>query len=66
MRSDIMNTTIYDLLSVPPLIFRGIRGKLIKTTLLSNDVDISLLHFEIMTLLRSEGALNATEISQRL
>ena len=62
MRSDILERVVIDLLSIPPLIFRGIRKKLIKTTL----VDITPLHFEIMRLLKVEGTLHAAEIGERL
>ena len=55
MRSDILNSITADLLSVPPLIFRGIRRRLLKAALLDLEVDISPLHFEIMALLKEAG-----------
>lgn len=66
MRKDILERTAADLLSVPPLIFRGVRRKLLKTALNSINVDISPLHFEIMRLLKEDGTLHITEIGERL
>ena len=66
MRSDILDRIAADLLSVPPLIFRGIRRKLLKTALVNIDVDISPLHFEIMKLLKEAGTLHIAEIGERL
>ena len=66
MRNDILDRTAADLLSVPPLIFRGVRRKLLKTALVNIDVDISPLHFEIMKLLKEAGTLHIAEIGERL
>ena len=66
MRSDILERAAIDLLSIPPLIFRGIRRKLIKTTLADIDVNITPHHFEIMRLLMEEGTLHVAEIGDRL
>ena len=66
MREDILEKVATDLLSIPPLIFREIRGKLIKTTLADIDADITPLHFEIIKLLEKEGKLHVTEIGNRL
>jgi len=66
MRSDILEGVAVDLLSIPPLIFRGIRRKLIKTTLADIDVNITPHHFEIMILLKEEGTLHVAEIGERL
>jgi DNA-binding MarR family transcriptional regulator len=66
MRKDILERTAADLLSVPPLIFRGVRRKLLKAALDSINVDISPLHFEIMRLLKEDGTLHITEIGERL
>jgi MarR family 2-MHQ and catechol resistance regulon transcriptional repressor len=54
------------LLSIPPLIFREIRRKLIKTALADIDVDITPLHFEILRLLEKEGKLHVAEIGEKL
>jgi DNA-binding MarR family transcriptional regulator len=55
-----------DLLTVPPLIFRSIRRKLVKSLPADTDFDISPIHFEIMALLREAGTLHAAEIGERL
>jgi hypothetical protein len=52
VREEILEKVAIDLLSIPPLIFREIRRKLIKTTLADIDVDITPLHFEILRLIR--------------
>jgi len=66
MQRDALERVAVDLLSIPPLIFRGIRRKLIKTALADIDVDITPLHFEIMTLLEEAGTLHVAEIGERL
>ena len=66
MRSEILEKVAIDLLSIPPLIGRGIRRKLIKTTLTCIDVDITPHHFEIIRLLHEEGTLHVAEIGERL
>jgi DNA-binding MarR family transcriptional regulator len=66
MRSDILEGVAVDLLSIPPLIFRGIQRRLIKTTLADIDVNITPHHFEIMILLKQEGTLHVAEIGERL
>ena len=66
MREDILEKVVTDLLSIPPLIFREIRRKLIKTTLADIDVDITPLHFEIIRLLEKEGKLHVAEIGEKL
>jgi DNA-binding MarR family transcriptional regulator len=66
MRNDILERAAVDLLSIPPLIFRGIRRKLIKTTLADIDASITPHHFEIIRLLEEEGTLHVAEIGERL
>jgi DNA-binding MarR family transcriptional regulator len=66
MRSEILDRVVADLLSVPALIFRGVRRTLIKAALDDIGVDISPLHFEIMTLLEEAGTLHTCEIGERL
>jgi DNA-binding MarR family transcriptional regulator len=66
MSTDILDRISADLFSVPPLIFRGIRRKLLKTAIVDIDMDISPLHFEIMLLLKEAGTLHAAGISERL
>ena len=65
-REDIVRRTADGLLSVPPLIFRGVRRKLLKTALDNMNIDVSPLHFEIMRLLKEDGTLHITEIGERL
>jgi DNA-binding MarR family transcriptional regulator len=66
MRSDSLGKVAVDLLSIPPLIFRIIRRKLVMTTMADIDIDIKLLHFEIMTVLKEEGTLHVAEIGEKL
>jgi DNA-binding MarR family transcriptional regulator len=66
MRDDTLEKVAADLLSVPPLIFRLIRRKLVMTTLDDIDVDIKLLHLEIMKVLKEEGTLHPAKIGERL
>jgi DNA-binding MarR family transcriptional regulator len=66
MRGEILGRVATDLLSVPPLIFRLIRRKLLMTTLDDIDVDLKLLHFEIMRVLKEEGTLHPAKIGEKL
>ena len=66
MRKNVLDNVIEDLFSIPPLIIRGIRRKLLKTALANINVDISPLHFEIMKLLDEVGTLHVAEIGERL
>ncbi len=66
MRGEILEKVATDLLSVPPLIFRLIRLKLVMTALADTDVDIKLMHFEIMKVLKEEGTRHPAEIGERL
>ena len=66
MGSDIPGKVAVDLLSIPPLVFRIIRRKLINITLADIDIDIKFAHIEIMTVLKEESTLHPAEIGQRL
>jgi MarR family 2-MHQ and catechol resistance regulon transcriptional repressor len=66
VREEILEKVAIDLLSIPPLIFREIRRKLIKTALADIDVDTTPLHFEILRLLEKEGKLHVAEIGEKL
>jgi MarR family 2-MHQ and catechol resistance regulon transcriptional repressor len=66
MREETLGRVAADLLSVPPLIFRLIRRKLVMTTLADTDFDFKLLHFEIMKVLQEEGTLHPAHIGERL
>ena len=66
MRSEILGKVAADLLSVPPLIFRLLRRKLIKTTLAGINVDIKFPHLQIMKVLQEEGTLHVCAIGEKL
>jgi DNA-binding MarR family transcriptional regulator len=66
MRDETLERVAADLLSVPPLIFRLIRRKLVNATLADTDVDIKLLHFEVMKVLKDEGTQHPARIGERL
>ena len=66
MRDDIQERVARDLLSVPPLVFRMVRRKVVMTTLADADVDIKLLHFEIMHVLKEGGTLHPAKIGEKL
>jgi len=66
MGSDLPGKVAVDLLSIPPLVFRIIRSKLINISLADIDIDIKLPHIEIMTVLKEEGTLHPAEIGGKL
>jgi len=66
MQNDISGRVAADLLSIPPLVFRIIRRKLITATMADINVDIKFPHFEIMTVLKEEGTLHVAEIGEKL
>jgi DNA-binding MarR family transcriptional regulator len=66
MRSEIMGRVALDLLSMPPLIFRLIRRKLMTMTLAEPDSNLKLLHIEIMQVLKKEGTMHVAEIGEKL
>jgi DNA-binding MarR family transcriptional regulator len=66
MGSDLAGKVAVDLLSIPPLVFRIIRSKLINLTLADIDIDIKFAHIEIMTVLKEEGMLHPAEIGGKL
>ncbi len=65
-RQDTLEKVSIDLLSIPPLIFRQIRRKVIKTTLGELKGGITMHQFEIISLLEREGELHIAEIGDRL
>jgi DNA-binding MarR family transcriptional regulator len=65
-RQDTLEKVSIDLLSIPPLIFRQIRRKVIKTTLSDLKGGITLHQLEIIRLLENEGSLHIAEIGDRL
>jgi len=66
MQSKILDSVTEDLLSIPPIIFREIRRKLLRTAFLNMDVDISPVHIGIMKQLDEAGTLHVAEIGERL
>ena len=66
MHNDIQRRIALDLLSVPPLVFRMVRRKVAMTTLADTNLDIKLLHFEIMRVLKDEGTLHPAKIGEKL
>lgn len=66
MHNDIQRRIALDLLSVPPLVFRMIRRKVAMSTLADTNLDIKLLHFEIMHVLKEEGTLHPAKIGEKL
>jgi DNA-binding MarR family transcriptional regulator len=66
MREEIQAKVSLNLLSVPPLIFRLVRHKVVTTTLADTNLDITLLHFEIMHVLKEEGTLHPAKIGEKL
>jgi DNA-binding MarR family transcriptional regulator len=66
MRGEILGKVADDLLSMPPLIFRLIRRKLVMPTFAGTALDITLLHLEIMKLLQEEGTRHPAGIGERL
>jgi DNA-binding MarR family transcriptional regulator len=66
MRSEIMSRVALDLLSVPPLIFRLIRRKLLTMALAEPDANLKLIHIEIMKVLKEEGTMHVAKIGEKL
>lgn len=64
--SKILDSVTEDLLSIPPIIFREIRRKLLRTALIGMDVDILPVHIGIMKQLDEAGTLHVAEIGERL
>jgi DNA-binding MarR family transcriptional regulator len=63
---DPMSRVALDLLSIPPLIFRLIRRKLVIDTLAESDPNFKLLHFEILKVLKDEGTMHVAKIGEKL
>jgi DNA-binding MarR family transcriptional regulator len=66
MTDETLGRVAADLLSIPPLVFRIIRQKLMKNTLAELDVDIKFTHYEILRLLAQEGTLHVARIGEQL
>jgi len=66
MRGEISEKVALDLLSIPSLIFRLVRRKVVKPTLADTNVEFKSLHFEIMHVLKNEGTLHPAKIGEKL
>jgi DNA-binding MarR family transcriptional regulator len=66
MKPEILDSIAEDLFTIPPLIGRSIRRKLLRTAMAHIREDISPPHFEIMKTLEEAGTLHVTEIGERL
>jgi MarR family transcriptional regulator, organic hydroperoxide resistance regulator len=66
IRGENLGKVAIDLLSVPALINRIIRRKLVMNTLADAEGDLKLLHFEIMRVLKLEGTMHPSKIGEKL
>jgi MarR family transcriptional regulator, organic hydroperoxide resistance regulator len=66
MREEILGRVNADLLSVPPLVSRLIRKKLVMPTLSDPEMELKMPHFEIMRILKEEGTLHPAKIGEKL
>lgn len=66
MGDEILSKIAADMLSVPALVFRVVRKKLIKTTLEDINLDIKFPHFEILRLLNEAGTMHVAQIGEKL
>ena len=66
IREEIIGNVAVDLLSIPHLIFKIVRRKVILNSLNELDKDIKFPHIEILSILKDEGTLNIREICDRL
>lgn len=66
MREDPQKKIALELLSLPPLIFRLIRRKMVITAGTDTPVDLKMPHFEIMRVLKEEGTLQPAKIGEKL
>lgn len=66
MRDQILETLADDLFSIPALVVRASRRKLLKTALTCVDESITPLHFGVMRALSEAETLHVTAIGERL
>ena len=66
MNSKLLESVAQDLFSIPPLIGRSVRRKLLKSPAAGLPAGLSLAHVQIMKTLQLEGPLHMTGIGQRL
>lgn len=65
-RAQLQQRIAEELASIPPLVFRIIRSKVIKTALSDFKAGMTPLHYEIIRLLEDEDSLHCSEIGRRL
>ena len=66
MKTEMLDSIAEDMFTIPPLIGRSIRRKLLRIAMAHIREDISPPHFEIMKTLEEAGVLHVTEIGERL
>jgi DNA-binding MarR family transcriptional regulator len=66
VRDQILSRVNADLLSVPPLVSRLIRKKLVMKTPGEAEMELKIPHFEIMRILKEQGTLHPAEIGEKL
>jgi DNA-binding MarR family transcriptional regulator len=66
MQKDLVKNVATDLFLIPAFSYRIVRSKFTKIALADMEVSLTPLHFEIMVLLREEGALPVAEVGKRL
>jgi DNA-binding MarR family transcriptional regulator len=66
MKKEILDNVVGDILSLPPLIRRGINRKVIKAAFDKVGEGISVPHFEIMMVLEEAGRQHIAEIGEKL
>jgi len=66
MKPEMLDSIAGDLFTIPPLIGRSVRRKLLRVVMAHIQEDLSPPHFEIMKPLEEVGTLHVTEIGERL
>ena len=66
MKNNILDNVVGDLLSIPPLIRRGINRKVVRAAFDKVGEGISVPHFEIMMVLEEAGTQYIAEIGEKL
>jgi len=66
MKPEMLDSIAGDLFTIPPLIGRSVRRKLLRVVMAHIQEDLSPPHFEIMKTLEEVGTLHVTEIGERL
>ncbi|MGB2799179.1 MAG: MarR family transcriptional regulator [Dehalococcoidia bacterium] len=66
MRDEVLDTLADDLFSIPALVVRASRRKLLKTALTCIDESITPLHFGVMKALSEAETLHITAVGDRL